>query len=48
MQRLGVLTCSIGVAQYGADMQAGDLIDQADRALYRAKHLGRNQVVGGM
>lgn len=37
------LTCSFGVASHsGSDPRA--LIEQADRALYRAKELGRNQV----
>jgi diguanylate cyclase len=46
-QHLGVLTCSVGVAEYKPGMQVGDLIDRADRALYRAKHTGRNKVVAG-
>jgi PleD family two-component response regulator len=46
-QHLGVLAGSVGVAEYGSGMQVGDLIDQADRALYQAKHTGRNKVVAG-
>jgi diguanylate cyclase len=46
-QHMGVLTCSVGVAEYAPGMQVGDLVDQADRALYRAKHTGRNKVVAG-
>jgi diguanylate cyclase len=44
-QKLGVVTCSIGVAHYVPGMLSGDLIDQADRALYRAKQTGRNKVL---
>lgn len=40
------LTCSFGVAaNSGSDPRA--LIEQADKALYRAKELGRNQVATG-
>jgi diguanylate cyclase (GGDEF)-like protein len=40
------LTCSIGAAVYPDDAQGRDaLISTADRAMYVAKHLGRNQVV---
>lgn len=44
-QTLGIVTCSIGVAEYrvGEDLTA--LIDRADRALYEAKRTGRNRVV---
>jgi|GEM_PF-3445961 len=40
------ITISIGVTAYGGGVkQLQDLIDRADVALYRAKELGRNQVV---
>ena len=45
-QRLGVVTCSVGVSEYRTGESVSDLIDRADRALYRAKHAGRNQVSG--
>jgi diguanylate cyclase (GGDEF)-like protein len=41
----GRLTVSLGVASYPEDvLQPQDLVGAADQALYRAKHLGRNQV----
>lgn len=42
------LTISVGVASYGAadGTEAEDLLDRADARLYRAKAMGRNQVVG--
>jgi two-component system cell cycle response regulator len=40
------LTISVGVASIGADEETIEqLIDRADRALYRAKAGGRNRVV---
>jgi len=43
-QPSGNLTVSIGVANLPDDAYEGDeLVDKADRALYRAKHSGRNQ-----
>jgi len=42
----GTVTVSIGIAEYDPDRPAsGDLLVNADRALYRAKAAGRNTVV---
>lgn len=46
-QPLGIVSASIGVATFpdhGSNKQ--DLINAADKALYEAKHNGRNQAVG--
>lgn len=43
-QKLGAITCSIGVAVYRAGEAMGNLVDRADKALYRAKRTGRNRV----
>jgi len=45
----GLVTVSIGVAQFapGRDPAAEDVLVAADRALYRAKAAGRNQVAVG-
>jgi diguanylate cyclase (GGDEF)-like protein len=43
----GIVTVSVGVASAHAgeaDLTTGALIEQADKALYRAKHEGRNRV----
>jgi diguanylate cyclase (GGDEF)-like protein len=36
--------CSIGVAAWNAELEAGGLLDQADRALLLAKRTGKNRV----
>jgi diguanylate cyclase (GGDEF)-like protein len=42
----GTVSVSIGIAEYDPDRPAnGDLLVNADRALYRAKAAGRNTVV---
>jgi diguanylate cyclase (GGDEF)-like protein len=42
---VGVVTASIGVAEYDVRRpHEGDLLIQADRALYQAKSAGRNAV----
>ncbi|MAG58386.1 MAG: hypothetical protein CMJ83_19025 [Planctomycetes bacterium] len=41
------VTCSIGIAELSEEaVEAGDLIDRADQALYHAKSAGRNCVRG--
>ena len=44
-QTLGIVTCSIGVAEHRAGEGLTELIDRADQALYEAKRTGRNRVV---
>lgn len=39
------LTVSIGVAEYTGSEELNDIMDAADKALYRAKNEGRNRVV---
>ncbi|GGJ76634.1 GGDEF domain-containing protein [Deinococcus aquiradiocola] len=40
------VTVSVGVTQAGPnEVELGSVVDRADQALYRAKHLGRNRVV---
>jgi diguanylate cyclase (GGDEF)-like protein len=43
-ERVGTITCSFGVAQYIVGDTAQSLLARADKALYRAKSLGRNRV----
>jgi diguanylate cyclase (GGDEF)-like protein len=40
----GLITVSIGLSEFDANMPEGDLLVMADRALYRAKAAGRNAV----
>jgi diguanylate cyclase (GGDEF)-like protein len=45
----GAVTVSIGIAEFDpSHPSGGDLLVQADRALYRAKSMGRNTIVGPM
>ena len=41
---VGQVTVSIGAAHINNDNQAATLLDRADKALYYAKHHGRNQL----
>ncbi len=43
----GLVTVSVGVAEFRPGPEAGDVLVAADRALYRAKASGRNQVATG-
>jgi len=43
----GLVTASIGVAEYRPDKKDEDVLVAADRALYRAKAAGRNRVATG-
>ncbi len=45
---VGLITASVGVAEYDTKRpHEGDLLVQADRALYQAKSAGRNAVARG-
>jgi PleD family two-component response regulator len=41
------VTASIGLAEHRPGPEADDVLVAADRALYRAKAAGRNQVASG-
>jgi polar amino acid transport system substrate-binding protein len=41
------VTVSIGVTKFKKGEVLADIVKRADNNLYRAKHLGRNQVIGG-
>jgi diguanylate cyclase len=45
-ERLGRITISIGAATLRPSDTAQSLIERSDACLYRAKHNGRNRVVG--
>jgi PleD family two-component response regulator len=42
--KVGIVTCSFGVAQYYPDDTVETLITRADNAMYAAKQGGRNRV----
>ncbi len=42
--KMGKVTISLGVASVRSDDNAGSLVERADKALYKAKNNGRNQV----
>ncbi len=42
--KVGMITCSIGVSSYNKQESLQQLIDHADKALYMAKTTGRNKV----
>ncbi len=49
IEPIGAVTVSLGVAHWSPDGHStpADVLNQADRALYRAKRGGRNQMVNG-
>ncbi len=44
-QKIGKVTTSIGIASYDSNETAENLIDRCDKALYRAKSLGRDRTI---
>lgn len=42
---LGLITASIGLAEFRAGETLGEMVERADRALYQAKRTGRNRTV---
>ena len=44
-QPKGQLTISIGVSMYTFENTIEELIDKADKALYKAKKMGRNRII---
>jgi diguanylate cyclase (GGDEF)-like protein len=44
LAKIGWLTCSFGVAEYRSGETENQLLSRVDRAMYRAKELGRNRV----
>lgn len=42
---VGTITCSMGITEYKIDDNKKTIVDRADKALYKAKDNGRNQVI---
>jgi diguanylate cyclase len=45
-ESLGKITLSFGVAKYKINEATEDFVNRADKALYKSKNTGRNQVTG--